>query len=366
MKTRLFAVCLLALVGQVASAQEYWVNMLSFGSNTGANSIATSINNGGQIAGNRNLNVNEIGEAVLYSGGVFTPLGTVSGGLFSSASHINDAGDVTGWSATDFGPRHSVVWPYNSSAIDLGGFSIRNSTAAMSNTSGQVVGTAQSAAGIYEATLYQNGTTQFVGPTQTRNSWAAAINPNGATAGTADNASGRMRFFTRTADGVVTVHGTLGADPACQSWATDMNRFDIVVGNSTVVPDGSIQRGFTFDSNTGITTVLEGLGGSYTEALCINSLGWTGGRSLDSNNVMCAFVNDGLHTYKLSDLVTNVPNGWRLYSVLDMNDSFSVVGVILNETTGQRMGYEAHIVPSASVVALTGTAVVVASRRRPR
>lgn len=110
-----------------------------------ANSAATSINNGGEVAGD--FYVNGLpNQASLYSQGQFTKLGTLGGG-FSVATALNDDGAVIGTSATADGRNHAYLYE-NGRMTDLTP-AAENSSAVDINNFGQVVGIADNQPFLY-------------------------------------------------------------------------------------------------------------------------------------------------------------------------------------------------------------------------
>ncbi len=69
------------------------------GSLNGTYSQALSLNNNGQLAGN-SIGAAGFSQAILITGGVMQDLGTISGGLASWATSVNDSGEVVGYSTT--------------------------------------------------------------------------------------------------------------------------------------------------------------------------------------------------------------------------------------------------------------------------
>ncbi|MDE2262741.1 MAG: DUF3466 family protein [Gammaproteobacteria bacterium] len=124
---------------------------------------ASSINNAGLIVGSSSFSDSATGasgmHAVEWQNGAITDLGGLQGSHYSSASSINDNGDVVGGSRTDQSsgaPTHAFL--YRQGAMtDLGTLAgDTNSSADSINDSGQIVGSSQSATA-NRAFLYENG-----------------------------------------------------------------------------------------------------------------------------------------------------------------------------------------------------------------
>ncbi|MBV9037887.1 MAG: DUF3466 family protein [Acidobacteriaceae bacterium] len=166
----------------------------------GTDSYANSINNRGQIAGDSNLVFSgSIFHAFLYSNGALQDLGTL-GGRTSSASSINDRGQVVGEAATTtFNVNHAFLYS-NGTMQDLGTLGGYNSTANSINNSGQVVGTADRV-GPSHAFLYSNGVmmdlNDLIDPSLgIRLTEAYGINDSGQIA--AESLEGQTRAFLLT------------------------------------------------------------------------------------------------------------------------------------------------------------------------
>lgn len=114
----------------------------------GADTSATDINDLGQMAGNSN------GQAVLLEGGTVTSLATPDS--FSKAEAINNLGQIVGWTRPSSGISRAVLWE-GSAATDLGtldGYSYASGL----NDLMQVVGSSYDEAGLLRAFLWEGGT----------------------------------------------------------------------------------------------------------------------------------------------------------------------------------------------------------------
>ena len=78
----------------------------------GTYSIATGINDRGQVVGYSTLPNNNIYHAFLYSGGEMTDIGTL-GGTHSKANGINDSGQIVGYSTDSAGRQHAFLYNPN-------------------------------------------------------------------------------------------------------------------------------------------------------------------------------------------------------------------------------------------------------------
>ena len=94
---------------------------------------ASCINDNGQVAGWAN-NPSEYQTACLWTNGGMQDLGTLTGGDYSQAFAINDAGQVAGEYIYDY--TQACLWQ-NGTEQDLDGFS---SEALAINSNGQIVG----------------------------------------------------------------------------------------------------------------------------------------------------------------------------------------------------------------------------------
>ncbi|MCW5319558.1 DUF3466 family protein [Nostoc sp. KVJ3] len=123
-------------------------NMTGLGTLPGGDfSTATDINNSGQVIGNSNTG-NNSQHAFLYSQGQMTDLGTLPGLQYSRANAINDAGQIIGDSSSDYNFNYNFDHPFlytNGKMTDLNslipqdsGWTLSEATAI--NNKGQILG----------------------------------------------------------------------------------------------------------------------------------------------------------------------------------------------------------------------------------
>ena len=224
------------------------------------------------------------------SGYKFTDLGTL-GGDYSSASAINDSGQVVG-SAYFGGPGyHATLWN-GTTRTDLGTLGGDWSEAIAINNADQVAGSSRiSDSSAFHATIWNGTTPTDLGTLKGNSSFALAINDSGQVAG----------FFYASGDYYLYAHATI--------W------------------DGTI------------STDLDTLGGSYSQADGINNAGQAVGWSntLGDTHIHATLWNGTTPTDLNNFLsVSDVNAGWVLREANGINDNGWLVGAAWNIHTGAR------------------------------
>jgi len=187
-------------------------------------------------------------DGFLWEGGVITELGSL-GGNSTWAYGINDLGHVVGQSLTAADPVNHVAFRWTSGILTglgtlPGGV---GSTAHAVNGSGDLAGASGVAGGDMHVCLWTGGTITDLGTLGGTQGWANAINDDGVVVGQSKNASGSDHAFLWTAAGGMTDLGTLGG---LYSSAVDINNDGQVVGSADLA-DGS-SRAFIYDNEHGM------------------------------------------------------------------------------------------------------------------
>ena len=138
----------------------YWDSSGVHAIGTDVTSWANAINSSGHIAGIRYTGPN-IRTPFSWDNGLITDIGVLSGCISGDANDVNDLGQVVGscYGSDSFyqGPfRKAFLWQ-NGHTTDLLGWSDKATSATGINNSGQVVGYSYTSAGQYSAFLWENG-----------------------------------------------------------------------------------------------------------------------------------------------------------------------------------------------------------------
>jgi probable HAF family extracellular repeat protein len=151
----------------------------SLGGPTGA-SIARGLNDAGLIVGD-SATTNGTHAVRFELDGTITDLGTLGGDL-SSATDINENGDIVGEAQNANGLRRAFLLRSGGNMIDLGTLGGKESTATRINNKGQIIGSSISTNGEWHAFLYSDGEMKDLG-TLGNQSEARGLNDDGVVVG---------------------------------------------------------------------------------------------------------------------------------------------------------------------------------------
>jgi probable HAF family extracellular repeat protein len=180
--------------------------MTDLGSFGGTCTLASAINNRGQVVGEGLRAGDQSAPAFLWEKGLIRELGGSLGGDASGAFAINDLGEAVGFgNLPGNNTFHATLWKNVNSITDLGAIgSDQCSFAGAINASGQIVGSSLSNCngdtGIVRAILYDDGSLfdlDALIPADSTLSlqYAHAINDRGEITGTAVDANGNAHAF---------------------------------------------------------------------------------------------------------------------------------------------------------------------------
>jgi len=322
--------------------------IIDLGTLGGDESSASDVNNLGQVVGFADL-PDGTHHAFLYSGGPLQDLGTL-GGAYSSASAINDSGQISGtaWNSD----KQNRAFRYSGGPLqDLGTLAsgpgnhrLPSSQGNAINSLGQVVGTSNVDDVTNHLFSYDAGPMQDLAPSGPSVNIARAINTSGQIAGSTLSAGWIF-------DGTFHDLGSLGGG---RTQALGMNEAGVVVGDS-YLPDQVTYRGFIYSG--GPLVPLGTLGGSGSQALDINALGQVvgGAHIAIGSDVFHGFLYSGGVMTDLNALV-DPALGWEILKGTAINDHGQIVGWgIIN---GHTHAYLMTPVPETNSLLLAGFGLV--------
>lgn len=223
-----------------------------------------ALNERGQVVGAASVDATETRHAFLYSDGLTQDLGTL-GGRESSASDLNDAGEVVGTAQNAAGFDRAFLYR-NGAMQDLGTLGGWFSEARGVNAAGEVAGQSADRDGFYLGFLYSNGTMHSLGTLGGDYSDARAVNDQGHVTGRARTAANDERAYVHR-DGVMRDIGA--GRPGMGIWTEDINERGDVVG--MWVPETGYAGYTGFLYRDGVMREL--VPGRYTEPKQINDAG---------------------------------------------------------------------------------------------
>lgn len=285
----------------------------------GTGSIATSINNRGQVVGSSALAGNAGSHAFMYSDGMMHDLNTL-GGTSSCAYAISDSGLVVGVSDMP-GDAYGHAFVYSGGAMrDLGGRGGEGSAAYGINNAGTAVGSYQASGGGGSRAFICDGAAMGDLVPSGEASSAYAVNDRGQVAGYGDR-----HAFLYSGNALLDL-GTL-ASGLNMSAALAVNERGQVAGWSHYGLYGAEEHAFLYDG--GALIDLGTFGGSMSSAFGINNsgqvVGWSTymGSTGDDVNLSGFLYSDGA----LRDLNSLIDDpDWQITCARDINDRGQIVG----------------------------------------
>ena len=200
---------------------------------------ANAINSSGQVVGGSDVPTGQTGGAFLYTGGTMQNLGALSGGTFSTATGINDSGQITGYGNTSTSSGHAFLYS-SGSMQDLGTLGGSASFGYGINAAGQVTGGAYNTSGTQHAFLYSGGAMQDLGTLGGTTSVGNAINSSGQITGQSTTSGGSQHAFIYT-NGVMSDLNSLDTGSSLAPYVT-LTVGEAINSGSSIVADGVDSR----------------------------------------------------------------------------------------------------------------------------
>lgn len=180
-------------------------------------SIATGINDAGQVVGTSVTADTEATKAILWNNSVDPTVLPTLGGNSAEANGINNSGLVVGNSYLEGdAAHHAARWTLSSGGVDdLGTLGGASSSALAINADGLIVGWSNLTGDEQRATLWNGSTITDLGTLGGVNSQALAINLDGTIVGWSELADGSQRATLWGDNGIIDLNSLL--DPAVSS-----------------------------------------------------------------------------------------------------------------------------------------------------
>lgn len=351
-----FVFVALLFISTGANAITYNITQLPPLSATGG-STAYGMNSSGQVVGNSYNSATGLYEAVVWNNGA-----VISLGVQGMARAINDSGTVVGETGSDAasstGVGNGVAFMYSGGVYtSLGTLGGTASGAWGINNSGTIVGMSNigaDPANVLKAHAfkYSGGVMTDLGTNAPDGySRAHGINAAGESVGRGSvgtfTGSDKFMAYWDSTNALTIVPG-----PTTYSTAYDINNNGIIVGNGRSLTSGLDQRAMWWDENGVIHTLDPFAGGNRSQFWALNDAGVMVGYA--RNGVTAAsdratISYDGITLIDLNTLVVDL-TGWQtLTQAYDINGSGQIVGVgILSN--GQQGAFILTAVPIPAAV----------------
>ncbi|SEG18887.1 probable extracellular repeat, HAF family [Nitrosospira multiformis ATCC 25196] len=294
------------------------------GNHPAASSSASGVNEAGQVVGGSVVGAS-YHAFITGPGGIgMRDLGTL-GGTNSRASGINEAGQVVGGSVVGASYHAFITGPGGIGMRDLGTLGGTNSRASGINEAGQVVGGSVVGASYHAFITGPGGIgMRDLGTLGGTNSRASGINEAGQVIGNSLTAQNVWHAFITGPDGTgMKDLGTLGGTSSSAVGISDIGQ---VAGNADTA--GGASHAFVTGADGIGMRDLGTLGGTSSEAYGINEAGQVIGGSLTAENVWRAFITgpEGEGMTDLNSLV-DMPTGEVLLQATAINNAGQVLAI---------------------------------------
>ncbi len=298
--------------------------VVDLGTLGGSESVATAINNNGQVVGSSLRAASPWWQGFIWQAGEKTELPNFGGSTAEAfPQDLNDAGQIVGWGTGTVGIR-AALWE-GDVLTNLGGLTTGGSRAFGINAGGRIVGHSHFDFPLtWRVVTWSEGMIENLGIRTGAfgDPPAFAINDLGNIAGQYEPQSFPQPFAIL--DGVFTRLDIFGGQ---LGYALDINNQDDVVGWATYPPFPPLPgatRAFFWNASVGARE-LGTLGGATSQAYAINDpgqiVGTSGGPGASGQR---AFLWDGA-MFDLNDLVAP-GSGWVLTTARDINVAGEIVG----------------------------------------
>lgn len=236
-------------------------------------SYGLAINNQGLVVGMTNVSATPrtLDHAFVTDNGTLLDLGSLKNSISSTATAINNAGVIAGYSATQSGYEHAFVKDADATMLDLGTLGGNTSKANGINDNGQITGSSEIPLSSYYKHAFLttiNGGMTDLGHLGGDFSEGLAINASGQVTGESYTADGKLHAFITDADGLNMRDLNV---PSYRSSGRGINASGQVVGRAELA-DGS-EHAFVTDADAQNPRILELPNGIEGYASAINDDG---------------------------------------------------------------------------------------------